>query len=80
MMDNQSALALIQNPVFHSRTKHIGVRHHFVREKVEDGTVTFTYCPTEQMTADSLTKPVPTEKTNYCRSEMGVHAFTEMKN
>jgi hypothetical protein len=76
MIDNQSAIALIQNPVFHSRTKHIGVRHHFVREKVQDGSVKFTYCPTEAMIADSLTKPVPTEKTEYCRREMGVE---EMK-
>ena len=70
--DSQSALALIQNPVFHSRTKHIGVRHHFIREKVADGEVEFTFCPTETMIADSLTKPLPRIKTELCREGMGV--------
>ncbi|GKC69797.1 hypothetical protein Tco_1115680 [Tanacetum coccineum] len=37
--DNQSALYLARNPAFHSKTKHIRVQYHFVREKVEEGTV-----------------------------------------
>ena len=37
--DSQSALNIARNPAFHSRTKHIGVQYHFVREIVEDGSV-----------------------------------------
>ena len=37
--DNQGAVALAKNPEFHARTKHIDIQHHFVREKVANGTV-----------------------------------------
>jgi hypothetical protein len=57
--DSQGALALVKNPVYHSRTKHIDIRHHFVREKYTDGTVNFEYCPTSDMIADILTKSLP---------------------
>ena len=70
--DSQSAIALIDNPVFHDKTKHIAAKYHFVREKVEDGTVAFSYCPTDSNIADSLTKGVPKLKTIFCRVGMGV--------
>ena len=70
--DSQSALSLIENPVFHNKTKHISARYHFVREKAEDGTVKFSYCPTGENISDSLTKGVPQEKTRMCRTGMGL--------
>ena len=56
--DNQGCIALTKNPVHHSRTKHIDVRHHFVRTKVESGEVAFHYIPTTDMVADIFTKPL----------------------
>ena len=56
--DNQGAIALAKNPEFHKRTKHIDIRYHFVREKVEDGQVALEYCPTQDMLADLMTKPI----------------------
>ncbi len=47
--DNQVAISLTKNPMQHARTKHIDVQHHFVREQVENGEVTFEYCSTEDM-------------------------------
>ena len=41
--DNQSAISMAQNAQFHGRTKHIDIRHHFVREKVKDGTIEVKY-------------------------------------
>ena len=54
--DNQSCMKLIRNPEFHSRTKHIDIQHHFVREHVEKGKIKLVYCQTEEMVADILTK------------------------
>lgn len=59
--DNQGALALDVNPVYHQRTKHIHVRHRFICDVVNDGIVTMRYVPTADMLADGLTKPLPRE-------------------
>jgi len=60
--DNQGAISLTKNPTQHARTKHIDVEHHFVRERVENGEVTFEYCSTEEMVADVLTKASSKER------------------
>jgi len=56
LCDNQGCIALAKNPTHHSRTKHIDVQHHFIREKMENGVISMEYCPTELMLADALTK------------------------
>jgi hypothetical protein len=56
--DNQGALALVQNPEFHARTKHIDVSAHYVRELAEDQKISLQYIQTEKMLADMLTKPL----------------------
>jgi len=61
-VDNQSAIALARNPEFHARTKHIEVRHHYIREKLEDGVIDLKYIPTDDQVADIFTKPLPTVK------------------
>lgn len=54
--DNQGSLALAVNPEHHRRTKHIDVRHHWIRGAVEDGFFKLAYIPTKLMIADGLTK------------------------
>ena len=56
--DNQGALSLGENPEFHQRTKHIDVKHHFIREHIEKGTIDLWYVAAKDMTADGLTKPL----------------------
>lgn len=56
--DNQSSLNLVENPEFHQRTKHIDVKHHFIRGQVEKGSIELNYTPTDEMVADGLTKPL----------------------
>ena len=60
--DNQSTISLAKNPQFHGRAKHIDIQHHFVREKVNDGTIELIYCSAEAMVADVLTKGLSSVK------------------
>lgn len=56
--DNQSAIALTKDHQYHARTKHIDIRYHFLRWVCENGSIKLTYCPTADMVADALTKPL----------------------
>ena len=73
--DNQAALAIAQNPVFYSKTKHIDVSYHFVREAVTDGQIRLEYCPTRDMIADICTKPLPREHFEKLRLGLGLAAM-----
>ena len=72
--DNQGSIALAKNPEFHKRTKHIDIRYHFVREKVEDGQVLLQYCATKDMKADMMTKPITAVQFQYLRDILGIQA------
>jgi hypothetical protein len=56
----------------HARTKHIDVRHHFVREAYEEGKIEPRYIPTEEMVADVFTKSLFGPKHNVCTEWLGV--------
>lgn len=70
--DNVSAQRLATNPVYHARTKHIDIRHHFVREVVESGQVTIEHVGTNSMPADILTKALPRAKHETCVNLLGL--------
>ncbi|KAH9704158.1 hypothetical protein KPL70_011349 [Citrus sinensis] len=70
--DSQSALYIARNPAFHSRTKHIGVQYHFVREVVEDRSVDLQKIHTKENLADVLTKPINTDKFVWSRTSCGL--------
>jgi len=70
--DNQGAGDLTRIPVFHNRTKHVDIRHHFIRELVENNEVIVEYIPTEKMRADVLTKGLSTSKHNECIIGLGM--------
>ena len=75
MCDNQGCIALAKNPTHHSRTKHIDVQHHFIREKLENQEICLKYCPTEDMIADVLTKPLAKDRHQALTKAMGLEAF-----
>ena len=56
--DNKGAIALIKNPEFYAKTKHIDVAVHYVRELFEDNQIQLEFTPTTDMVADLLTKPL----------------------
>ena len=70
--DNQGCLALIKNPEHHSRTKHIDVQYHYIREIVDDGLIRISYVPTAEMLADIFTKPLPQASFERLRASLGV--------
>ncbi|KIJ41161.1 hypothetical protein M422DRAFT_172542 [Sphaerobolus stellatus SS14] len=71
-VDNQSAITLVKNSEFHSRTKHINVRYHFIRENVEDEQIELVYIPTEDQVADALTKGLSKVKLDKFIDRMGL--------
>jgi hypothetical protein len=70
--DNQSALKLMHNPLHRKQVKHVNLRFFFLREQIEKGVVKFSFLGTEEQVADSLTKAVSIQKTEFCRHSMGV--------
>ncbi|GKB28151.1 hypothetical protein Tco_0867552 [Tanacetum coccineum] len=63
--DSKSAIAISCNPVQHSKTKHIDIRYHFIKEHVEKGTVEIYFVGTEYQLADLFTKALPKERFEY---------------
>jgi hypothetical protein len=55
-VDNNSAIALMKNPVFHGRSKHIDTKYHFIRECIERGQIVAKRVGTGEQKVDSLTK------------------------
>jgi hypothetical protein len=71
-VDNKSALALIKNPVFHERSKHIQIRFHFIRESSESGEIRPDFISTGNQLADILTKALPRARFRELRAKIGM--------
>lgn len=76
--DIQSALAMINNPVSSTRTKHIDISHHFIRERVIDGTLVVRCVATGKQVANTITKPLGTIGFLKCVSFMGMDDKTSI--
>ena len=72
ILDNMSAIQMSKNPVFHSRTKHIDIRHHYIQELVEKDIVSLEHVNTLVNRADILTKPLDITHFETLRRELGV--------
>jgi len=71
---SESAIFLAKNPAYHSKTEHIDVQYHFVRDMIEDKKVLLVKVDTLKNVADAMTKSVSFEKFSLCRETMGVRA------
>ena len=70
--DNQAAISLTKNFQFHSKSKHIDIHHHYIRDKVSDGSLTVSYVPSAENPADVLTKRLPKFKHEKFSRELGL--------
>nr|GEV17634.1 hypothetical protein [Tanacetum cinerariifolium] len=74
--DSKVAIAISCNPVQHSHTKHIDVRYHFIKEKVEKGIVELFFVETKYQLADMFTKALPEERFKYLVRRLGMRCLT----
>ena len=70
--DNTSAINISKNPCEHKRTKHIDIRHHFLRDNVEKGLISKNFCATDKQIADIFTKALSTEQFERNKLELGL--------
>jgi hypothetical protein len=70
--DNQSCLKLVENPIFHDRSKHIELKYHFIRDMVHKGDIKWQYIHTNEQIANILTKPLSFGKFVHFRDKLGV--------
>ena len=70
--DNICAINLTKNPIQHSRTKHIDIRHHFLRDHIQNGDISLEFIDTNNQLADIFTKPLNEERLNFIKHDVGM--------
>ncbi|GKC11244.1 hypothetical protein Tco_1008026, partial [Tanacetum coccineum] len=74
-IDNESTICIVKNPVFHSNTKHIEIRHHFIRDSNEKKLIQMIKIHTDQNVADLLTKAFDVSRFQYLIASMACSIF-----
>ena len=72
LCDNESAIKIAYNPVQHTKTKHIEIRHHFIREHVAHGDIDLSYVNTKDQLADIFMKPLDETRFRELRRELNI--------
>ena len=70
--DNKSVINLSKNLIQHSRTKHIDIRHHFLRDHVQNSDISLEFVDTNNQLADIFTKPLNEERLNFIKHDLGM--------
>lgn len=71
-VDNQGAILLSKNPVFHQRSKHIDIRYHYIRDEICKGNISIFYVQSSDNVADVFTKPVSLQKMKFFQVCRGI--------
>jgi hypothetical protein len=72
LCDNQSCIKMIENPMFHDRSKHIEIHYHFIRDMVQRGALKLQYISTDEQVVDVMTKPLSHVKFEHFRDKLGI--------
>ena len=75
--DNTRAINISKNPVMHSKTKHIAIKYHFVRELVQDKETRLEYVHRKEYITDIFTNPLPKDAFLYLRGKLGVFPLSK---
>jgi hypothetical protein len=70
--DNTSAISLSKNPIQHSKSKHIPIKYHYLRDQAENKNIKLEYVPTQEHVADIFTKPLSRDVFEYLGKRLGV--------
>ena len=76
--DKLSSINLSKNPINHSRTKHIDIRHHFLRDSIEKDIINLDFISSENQLADIFTKPLNENTFVKLRRELGIISFKKI--
>ena len=71
-IDNESTICIVKNPVYHSKTKHIEIRHHFIKDSFEKKLINVQKINTDNNVADLLTKAFDVSKFNFLVASIGI--------
>ena len=75
LCDNTSAINLAKNPIQHSRSKHIDIKHHFIRDHVQKEDIELSFVNTEDQIADIFTKPLVEDCFCYIKNLLNMTNF-----
>jgi hypothetical protein len=74
-VDNQAAITLSHNPVFHGKTKHFNIKLYFLREVQKNGDVILIYYKSKDQLDNLFTKPLPISRFEFLRQKIGICSF-----
>ena len=80
LCDNTSVISISKNPIMYSKTKHIPIKYHLLREQVLEKKVKLDYVPFKEQVGDIFTKPLPREGLKYLRQKLGVVSASLIKS
>jgi len=78
--DNTSVINLTKNPMQYSRTKHIEIRHHFIRDHVSNGDCEVEFIEINKQLAYFFTKPLARDRFNHLRTGLGILYISNVQN
>ncbi|OYD06047.1 Ty1/Copia family ribonuclease HI, partial [Paludifilum halophilum] len=77
LCDNTSVINISKNPIIHTKTKHISIKYHFMRELVQDKEVRLEFVNTKEKNTDIFTKSLPKDAFLYLRGKLGAIPLSE---